>query len=104
MRSFKQYITEIGDSPGYKWKYIGLERDEQTHAYHIEHPEDSSKNTLLRITHEYPDVDPDWHDPDEHIENQSAEVNFTRIGGDYEQTRDMSTGETVKMFSTIKGI
>jgi len=98
MRSFKQYITEIGDS-SFPWRFTGSDEDGEYHRYHISHPTDSSKDTAVTIIHDYPDSEGEKH---------GAEVTFRRkgeTGNDrFKKTGDMSVKGAANMFATVRDI
>lgn len=92
MKSFRYYITEIGDS-AYPFKYEGSDDDGEYHHYSIKHPTDEKKNISVMIRHEYPEEEGGQH---------SAEVSFTRENDfSHSQKNDMTTGESAKVFSTV---
>lgn len=95
MKSFKYYITEIGDS-AYPYKYEGSDDAGEYHHYSIKHPTDENKDIKVLIRHE---KESDGNN------NHSAEVSFTRKN-DYKHllVGDMSTGESVRVFSTVHKI
>ena len=97
MRSFKQYITEIGDS-SYPFHFMGSDDDGEYHHYHISHPTDPNKDTSVIITHEYPATEG----------KHEAEVSFRRANNPgilgFHKTGDMSTAESAKLFSTVHKI
>jgi hypothetical protein len=112
MKTFKHYITEIGDST-YPFEYEGSDGEENNprqyslkrstdkdgggkHQYTINHPTDKNKNISVTISHEY------------NVDNRgkrSAEVSFTRENDrSHDKTNDMSTVESARVFSTIHKI
>ena len=95
MKTFKYYITEIGDST-YPSEYEGSAVGGLYHHYSVKHPTDSNKDLRVSIR----------HDPASNRGKRSAEVSFTRKEGpkSHAQTNDMSTGESVKVFSTVHKI
>lgn len=95
MKTFKHYITEIGDS-SYPFKYEGSKINGKHHHYSIKHPTDENKDINVVIRHEKGFDGGDKH---------SAEVSFTRKNNyNHSLVGDMSTGESVRVFSTVHKI
>lgn len=100
MRSFKQYITEIGDSSYPHFKVTPENSTSHYHSYKIKHPTEENKDINVVIRHDSETLDGPLN---------NAEVTFSRVKGfnrgqRYAQTNDMTPSESSKVFGAIHNI
>lgn len=99
MRSFKQYITEIGDTSYNYTKKKLKDPSSKTHEYLVKHPTDENKDTSVVIHHDSETLGGPVN---------NAEITFFRknVKGETRnlQTNDMTPSESAKVFSTIHNV